>query len=98
MRGGVLAVLLAMTAQPVSADPGATPPGCWSPGDAPGLFAWTASPGVACRDAAETAAPDPPPVPVAVPLDLWPPAPSDAVPATTVTLSGTAYFGVAAAF
>lgn len=99
----LIALVAFSCAAPSLGDPGRperareAAPACWSPGSAPALFAWSASPGIACRNGADgsvTARS----LPVAPSDPGQPPArPGKGQPAQ-ITFSATAYVGIAATF
>lgn len=106
-RRVVAAFVLMVTASagPVLGEPAAPASGqdrCWSPGAAPALFGWTASPGIACRDAGAvdgTAGASAPPAAAADLLQGGHGAGSGpSRTGTQITFSGTAYFGIGIAF
>ena len=92
-RVRVAALTLACASGPAVAGPAA----CWTPGDAPGLFDWSATPGIACRDGSATVQPGPP-VPVAAATSADGPAAPDPGTTPQITFSGTAHAGIAVAF
>lgn len=96
-RGLCLATMLtfAITA-PARAEPDI--PACWTPGEAPDLFAWTDAPGAACRDAARSR-PNAPGKSLRLPTETRATAPQNRVgPDTGFTFSAQAYAGIAVAF
>lgn len=91
----VLLVAFALASVLALAEPVDT--ACWRPGTAPGLFSWSAAPGIACRDSAESGDI----LPETAVAATMPQAEAGVAPAgeaARVTFSGTAYVGVAVAF
>lgn len=92
----VAGLVACLTSAPVLAEPDTgtdQAAGCWPAGEAPALFSWSASPGIACRDRG--------PAEAAVTAGAVAPTGTSAAkdaPQTKVTFSGTAYFGIAASF
>ncbi|MCB1355465.1 MAG: hypothetical protein KDK53_02850 [Maritimibacter sp.] len=94
------ALALACAALPAAGDTSVhTGPGtrCWGPGTAPGLFDWSASPGIACRDGGAAAAPDAT-APLATAAQDGLQAPRTPGAPAQITISGSAYVGIAATF
>lgn len=96
-RGGwrlpVAALALACAGLPAVAGPSA----CWTPESAPGLFDWSATPGIACRD--ESATPHPgQPIPVAAATSADRHVAPGPGTSPQITFSGSAYMGIAVAF
>ncbi len=94
-----LTIVIAGAAAPALGGPG-TPADsavtCWSPGAAPALFSWPASPGIACRDLADGRTPTGSDAVTGATAAR--PGPAQTRPDTQITFSGSAYFGIAAAF
>lgn len=93
------ALLAALGLAPALADPAVSSAsgGCWRPGTAPDLFAWSASPGIACRDSADSFAPSPV-APATTVSTADSASPNRDETATEFTFSGSAYVGIAVAF
>lgn len=99
--GVALAILIAAAAGPGLGDPASLTAGstsCWTPGSAPALFSWSATPGISCRDAADGGLPPSAVLPGGTAAQTTDPDPSRADPRTQITFSGSAYFGLAAVF
>lgn len=102
-RGGatrwrLAALVLACVALPAAGDTSAATGGaCWVPGTTPGLFDWTATPGIACRNGSGLAG-----TAVAAPTATAGHAdrrtPQNPDTPTQFTFSGSAYMGIAVAF
>ena len=96
-----LAILIAGLASPGLGDPtsqAGRATACWTPGAAPGLFSWNATPGIACRDNAGSGLP---PSGISSDRYLDPLTGTNRVksdPRTEFSFSGSAYFGIAAVF
>lgn len=91
--GGVAVPALGDTA--AATGPGG---GCWALGATPGLFDWTAAPGIACRDGAASAPSVPPPAQPTASALANGQAPRGPGAPPQVTFSGSAYAGIAVAF
>lgn len=93
----VAAALFASAALPAVGGPsaaGGAESGCWRAGTAPGLFDWSATPGIACRDGTAAAF-------AGAPVQAATEAPAGNAPAgrsgtpAQLSFSGSAYVGIA---